>query len=233
MSTRAKGWVVAVSGALCALSLGACPDDSHGGGASGGGGGGAGQAGHGGASGSGGTGTAGAGSGSSALQWFATCGSPVCTTEPGPSDDPSIPNCTTEKMGDACTTEGAQCDGVLQCGASLRCTDRDPTAGPGGCPISRARFKDDIQYLDQGALQSYRDQITHLPLASYTYKHAKGAGPQLGFIIDDIEPSVAVAGDHVNMYGYLSMAVAAIQVQQRELDELRAELHALHEQCAP
>jgi hypothetical protein len=59
------------------------------------------------------------------------------------------------------------------------------------------------------------------------YKHAPAAGPQLGFIIEDIEPSLAVSGDQVNLYGYLSMAVAAIQVQQREIDALRLELSAM------
>ena len=69
-----------------------------------------------------------------------------------------------------------------------------------------------------------------LPLASYHYKHAPGAGPQLGFIIEDIEPSVAVSGDHVNMYGYLSMAVAAIQVQQQQIAALQRELERVRAQ---
>jgi uncharacterized small protein (DUF1192 family) len=69
-----------------------------------------------------------------------------------------------------------------------------------------------------------------LPLASYRYKQAEDAGPQLGFIIEDIEPSVAVSGDHVNMYGYLSMAVAAIQVQQEQIASLQRELERLRAQ---
>jgi uncharacterized small protein (DUF1192 family) len=69
-----------------------------------------------------------------------------------------------------------------------------------------------------------------LPLASYRYKDAAGAGPQLGFIIEDVEPSVAVSGDHVNMYGYLSMAVAAIQEQQAQIAALQGELEQLRAQ---
>lgn len=46
-------------------------------------------------------------------------------------------------------------------------------------------------------------------------------------MIDDIEPSVAVSGDRVNMYGYLSMAVAAIQVQQRRIAALQRGLRRL------
>jgi len=69
-----------------------------------------------------------------------------------------------------------------------------------------------------------------MPLASYAYKHAEGAGPQLGFIIEDIEPSVAVSGDHVNMYGYLSMAVAAIKVQGQRIEALEREVRRLRAQ---
>ena len=76
----------------------------------------------------------------------------------------------------------------------------------------------------------YHAQLIDLPLASYHYKRAKCAGPQLGFIIEDIEPSVAVSGDHVNMYGYLSMAVAAIQVQQEQIAELQRELERMRDQ---
>ena len=63
-----------------------------------------------------------------------------------------------------------------------------------------------------------------------TISSAPSAGPQLGFIIEDIEPSVAVSGDHVNMYGYLSMAVAAIQVQQAQIAELQRELERMRSQ---
>jgi hypothetical protein len=70
-----------------------------------------------------------------------------------------------------------------------------------------------------------------MPLASYRYKSAED-NEQLGFIIDDIEPSAAVSGDRVNMYGYLSMAVAAIQVQQGQIHRLEAELQAMRDQLA-
>ena len=173
-----------------------------------------------------------AGAGTGNLHWFTTCGDPVCGISPDPFDDPNIPNCTTEKEGQSCTTMGQQCDGVAGCGATLICTDRDPTAGPGGCPISRARYKQDIAYLDEAGLRAYRDQVLNMPLASYHYRSAPSAAPQLGFIIEDIEPSVAVSGDHVNLYGYLSMAVAAIQVQQNQIEALERETRALRAQIA-
>lgn len=170
---------------------------------------------------------AGSDSGSSPLHWYESCGAPVCGVGPDPYDSPDIDNCTNEKAGAACAEEGDRCDGVLGCGATLICTTSDPTMRPGGCPISRSRYKEDIAYLSEPELRAFHAQLLSLPLASYRYKQAPGAGPQLGFLIEDIEPSVAVSGDHVNMYGYLSMAVAAIQVQQRQIEALQRELRRL------
>jgi hypothetical protein len=156
----------------------------------------------------------------------------VCTANPAPYDDPNIPNCTkTQTAGSACSTKDQQCDGVASCGATLLCTDTDPKMQKGGCPLSRARYKQDIEYLTEPQLRAYHDQVMSLPLASYRYRTTPET-PQLGFIIDDIEPSVAVSGDHVNMYGYLSMAVAAIQVQQRQIEALEQEVTRLREQVA-
>lgn len=161
------------------------------------------------------------------LRWYESCGDPVCGISADPYDTPNIPNCTTEKLGAACASEGGRCDGVLSCGATMVCAKSDPTMRPGGCPISRARYKEDVAYLSPAELRAFHEQLMQMPLASYRYKHAPGAGPQLGFIIDDIEPSVAVSGDHVNMYGYLSMAVAAIKVQQQRIEALERELRRL------
>jgi hypothetical protein len=169
---------------------------------------------------------AGADAGSSgALHWVVSCGIPVCQGS-GTYDDPNIPNCTTEEEGQACATDGQRCDGVATCGATLMCAAEAPRT----CPVSRARYKQGISYLGDAERGQFHDQITQLRLASYRYKSAPDV-PQLGFMIDDIEPSVAVSGDHVNLYAYLSMAVAAIQVQdqqikglQRQLEQLRANL---------
>lgn len=158
------------------------------------------------------------------LRWYMTCGDPICRADDKPFDDPNIANCTTQKLGGACNTDGELCDGVASCGAKYVCAASDPTQRPGGCPISRARFKEQVEYLTAEQRRDYRDRLLRVPLASYRYKHAPEAGPQLGFMIDDVEPSAAVSGDHVNMYGYLSMAVAAIQEQQQEIARLKREL---------
>jgi hypothetical protein len=95
-----------------------------------------------------------------------------------PFDDPNVPNCTADqKEGAACDSKDQRCDGVAGCGAMLVCTDKDPTQGPGGCPISRARYKQDIEYLDARQLRDYHAQLMSMPLASYRYKNAPAAPP--------------------------------------------------------
>jgi hypothetical protein len=256
LTTRVSGGsTMAAFGSCCfcaVLALSACGDDS--GTATDAGNAGtspsAGRAGQAGAAGSAGSsasaGTTGADAGvagrdGGSLHWYTSCGHPVCGATPDPHDDPSIPNCSSERVGASCDDENQRCDGVTDCGATLICAKSDPTMGPSGCPRSRARFKEAIDYLGQQQLRRYHDQLLELPLASYRYKDAPSAGPQLGFVIEDIEPSVAVSGDHVNMYGYLSMAVAAIQVQQGQIAELQRELERLqarlgepeHAVCGP
>lgn len=162
------------------------------------------------------------------LQWVPSCGEPVCRADNNPYDAPQIPNCTTEKIGTACATEGQRCDGVLSCGATYLCA----AAAPHNCPISRASYKQDISYLDDAERTKFYEHITQLRLATYRYKSAPNV-PQLGFMIDDVEPSVAVSGDHVNLYGYLSMAVAAIQVQDQRIKTLERELAQLRPRAAP
>jgi hypothetical protein len=245
-------WTIGVLG--LAFALGACPGDdddddaseegsgSHDVDASVAGSGGSGRAGSdgdggsagrtGGSGGQGGSGAAGASTGSGELRWYQACGDPICTDDPESSDDPSIPNCTDdEEPGKTCNEKGARCDGIGSCGANWLCSDRDPIS-PGGCPISRARFKQDIDYVSEQERLAYHEQLVSLPLASWHYRTAPSDAPQLGFIIEDIEPSAAVSGDRVNMYGYLSMAVAAIQVQQDQIDALEHELRALRDRLA-
>ncbi len=163
------------------------------------------------------------------LAWYETCGAPVCKSTP--VDDPNVANCKTESAGAACTTKDATCDLVNGCGSKLLCTDQDPTMAVGGCPKSRARFKRDIRYLGSAQRERIYQDLLSIPIASYEYKDDPAATPQLGFIIDDIEPSPAVRGDRVNLYGYLSMAVNAVQLQAKEIDALKQEIAALRAQA--
>lgn len=110
--------------------------------------------------------------------------------------------------------------------------------GPGGsgCPVSRREFKRDIERLDQGALARIYDELRKIQLSTYHYKtDASGTPRHLGFIIDDTRTPYPVNADgmSVDLYGYMSMSVAAIQMQSREIDALRAEVAALRRATRP
>jgi hypothetical protein len=67
-------------------------------------------------------------------------------------------------------------------------------------------------------------------LATYEYRDPALAGKRhLGFIIEDVPGSPAVErdGTMVDLYGYASMLVAAMQEQSGEIARLRAEVRAL------
>jgi hypothetical protein len=128
-----------------------------------------------------------------------------------------------------CSCLGEECDPGDGCDSLLECAQSDPTHG-GLCPISRRRYKQSIAYLSAEDVKRLHDSLLKFPLASYQYNvPGASAASHLGFIIDDIEPSPAIAsnGDAVDLYGYTTMAVAAIQEQAREIDRLKGELAAL------
>jgi hypothetical protein len=161
------------------------------------------------------------------LNWYSTCGDPVC----GPNSDVATgqPPCTeTQSEGGGCDAAGTLCDPGVGCGTNLVCASSDPKLAPGGCPISRARFKRDIEYLTDSEREQLAEELLATPLATFAYR---GARPrrQLGFVIEDIEPSPAVDGqrDRVDLYGYTTMAVAALQQQAVEIERLRRELREL------
>ena len=170
--------------------------------------------------------------GGSGLNWYATCGYPLCG--PGDAGTPSgVAACTTEKAGAACTTKEAMCDPGTGCGVMLRCTNADPRAQIGGCPISRRSYKRDIHYLDDAQLATLESQIRALPLARYRYKDAP-ARERLGFMIDDAPASPAVdePRDMIDLYAYTSMVVATVQRQANRLDAQDREIARLRVQLA-
>jgi hypothetical protein len=180
-----------------------------------------------------GGGSGGAGGGSAALKWYTTCGDPVCSTADAGAGGSTASPCTTEKAGDACTTAGNQCDPGSGCNVHLICATSDPKMAPGGCPISRARFKKDIDYVPDQRLQSIHDELMTMRLATWRYtSEAESTSPHLGFIIDDNPASASVdaTGDRVDLYGYTSMAVAAAQVQNKRIEALERELRSLREE---
>jgi hypothetical protein len=103
------------------------------------------------------------------------------------------------------------------------------------CPISRLKYKTDVKYLGDKELHKTRDELMRYRLAKWRYKdQLDDSKEHLGFIIDDVAPSPSVNanGETVDLYGYTSMAVAALQAQAQEIDALKKEVAALKHQIA-
>ena len=165
-----------------------------------------------------------------ATKWYQTCGAPVCQGGPWQAT-PGVPECVEgEQVGDPCTTAAAMCDNKAGCKAFLVCAVKDPKQQPGGCPISRRAFKTDIRYLSAADEARYADELAAMRLSTWAYREGDGRS-HLGFILDDSPSSIAVeaARDRVDLYSYISMAVAAIKVQRREIARLRAEVQQLRD----
>ena len=160
-----------------------------------------------------------------ATAWYSTCGDPVCSGYAGPFDGLAV--CSAEVEGAACPTEGAECDLETECNTRLRCATEDPKSDPYGCPQSLARTKRDIQYLSPRDRAAARSALLATRLATWRYHwDADDRRPRLGFLIDDQphSPAVQADGAHVDLYGYTSLTVAAVQAQEEELRAVRAEL---------
>jgi hypothetical protein len=112
---------------------------------------------------------------------------------------------------------------------------RIATADP-GTPLdcnnvaSRRAVKKNVSYLNDGEVKRLHDELLRYRLATYEYTIRDAAqGTHLGFIIDDVapSPSIAATGNHVDLYGYTSMAVAAVQTQAKEIEQLKQAVAAL------
>lgn len=169
---------------------------------------------------------------SAALSWYETCGYPICR-EGSYKPVAGIPACTTQVVGAPCTIKDALCDLQNDCGIRLLCTDSDPKGQKGGCPISRKKYKKDIDYLTEEDREKLRENVLQLRLARYHYiTESAKQKRHLGFIIEDLPdytqlPAVTPDGKSVDLYGYISMAISAVQTQAKEIAALKAEVRAL------
>ena len=178
------------------------------------------------------SGSAGMGGGGT-LQWYTTCGDPVCMDPPdgGAMPPAGVAPCTNEMVGAACMTTGATCwPANSTCGELLTCATSDPKENPGGCPISRVSHKKNIEYLSEAEVASIADEAKTMRLSSWHYKaERESVRRHVGFLIDDMPESIAVSdnGERVDLYGYTSMAIAAVQVQDKRLQALEKELASM------
>ncbi len=169
-------------------------------------------------------------SGGGATVWWTTCGPPACAGDAAIPDS-GLPYCPLQQAGSACATPGAECDPYARCTGPLLCSTTDPKGMPPECPISRASSKKDIRFLSSLDLRAYSRELIDLPLATFRYRGGDER-TRLGFLIDGHESLACVDGDHVDLYGYTSMAVAALKVQEEEIAHLRAEVAAMRKELA-
>ncbi len=171
------------------------------------------------------------------LTWYTTCGSPSCH----PADPDAGPPVACPAVGSGCTSKGETCGNpaTTDCGVIQVCDDHDPKGGVGGCPISTRKAKDDIAYVDAAALQRLHDETLQMRLATYRYKGpfvdpSDPNAKHLGFIVEDQPQSLSVdrGHDRVDIYGYMSMAVATMQVQEKEIAQLKKEIADVKATCA-
>jgi hypothetical protein len=172
----------------------------------------------------------GAGADAATALWWRTCGAPACAADAGIPDS-GLRACSSQLVGTACSAMGDECDPRERCAGPLLCSTTDPTERYPGCPVSRMRFKKDIHYLAPEELRRFATDLLALPLADFRYRWGDQR-KRLGFMIDGHESLACVDGDHVDLYAYTTMAVAALQVQAAEITELREELVAMRTELA-
>jgi hypothetical protein len=126
-----------------------------------------------------------------------------------------------------CNAGKVPIDGCQDLSTSIECTT--PTD-------SRRSVKDEITYVDDAERAALANEALAIPLATYRYKREpEGARRHLGFIIDDqpaTSPAVDAQREHVDLYGYATMLLAATQEQDKEIRDLRARLDAVERRAA-
>jgi len=125
--------------------------------------------------------------------------------------------------------------GAIGCGTPASdCTCANIPLSQCACAFltSSASAKRDIAYVDPATEKQLHDDVMTMQLATYRYKPGvTGEDAQhLGFIIEDMpqgSPAVLPSRDKVDLYGYVSMTVAALKVQERELEALKKRIEQL------
>ena len=132
-----------------------------------------------------------------------------------------------EKSAIACKDNPEQ---IVASATFLYCRNElDWMEGDAGCPVSTRTAKRNIHYLSADAKAGLAKEILGLQLAKYEYKPSvsKDQEQKIGFIIEDIPHSsfVKKKESRLDLYSYVSALVATVQKQQKEIEELRKEIH--------
>jgi hypothetical protein len=151
-------------------------------------------------------------------------------------DGPAYCKPSRPRVGTACTSgETCAVDEAVECGQTvLACQKGVWDLVNSSCPVSTAHAKKDITYVDDAQAKELHDELMSVRLARYRYKQGDEA-PHLGFIIDDMpqgSEAVLASRERVDLYGYVSMAVASIQQQQKEIDRLQHDVARLEAENA-
>jgi hypothetical protein len=162
---------------------------------------------------------------------------PVWACE-APNPDPACP-AAQPLVGTGCRVEGQTCDYGCEPGMRRVCREggwvRD--SSPTSCPISTRRAKRDIDYLAPDEVDALAREVLSTRLATYEYTDPALAGRRhLGFILEDraaSDYSVDPERSQVDLYGYASLLLAALQAQERRVEALERELRELRERSAP
>jgi len=134
-------------------------------------------------------------------------------------------------LGTTCAENQKTCEYKCGEGGARICESNVWTSGEGGpCPISTARLKTDISYLDSSKLAQLSNELQSLKVASWKYSSpALGEGVRYGIIVEDAPDSSAVDINRqmVDLYGLTSLLIADAQVKDLEIKALRAEIEKL------
>lgn len=161
------------------------------------------------------------------LQYYTSCGDPVCEGYAGPTEGLAI--CSTEEEAATCSEEGSECDLENACNQRLICASSNPALE---CPVSEAKHKRDIVYINEKRSQEIAESVQKMKIAEWNYnKDEQNRKARLGFLIDDHAqlPAVLANGKQVDLYGYTSMTVVALQQQAKHIERLEAKIAELEQ----
>ena len=161
------------------------------------------------------------------LKYSTNCGDPACSGNSGAMA--GVAACSSEVAGATCSEEGSECDLENTCNQRLICASEDPSTM---CPASEAKHKRNIVYVDAQRATQIQEKLQKMKIAEWKYNwDSAQRDPHLGFIIDDNPniPAVLADGRRVDLYGYTSMAVVAIQNQARQIQTLETRIKELEQ----